>query len=287
MKKKDEVREFLMSCRARVTPAQVGLPDIDSDRRVEGLRREEVAQLAGVSPEYYTRLERGNIRGASDSVLDAIARALQLSDLERAHLFDLTQDARSSTPRHTISTPTEAVRPSVQRVLDNLAVPAIVFNPEHDIVAWNEGGRALYYPHFDTDDQPNIARFIFLDRRARTYYGDWEEARQMTAAMLRLYAGRDPLNAAITAVIGELSTRSSLFRQDWARQEVYEHRSGQKTFNHPHLGPINVTFDGFEMPGEKGLSIVTYSAEPGSVDADRLALLPIWAESEQASTWSC
>ncbi|GAA1741817.1 helix-turn-helix transcriptional regulator [Isoptericola hypogeus] len=283
--KKDEVREFLMSRRAKVTPAQVGLPDLDDDRRVDGLRREEVAQLAGVSPEYYTRLERGNIRGASDSVLDAIARALQLNDLERAHLFDLAQDARSA-PRSRSLALSDAVRPSVQRVLDNLAVPAIVFNPEHDIVAWNEGGRALYYPHFDTDDQPNIARFIFLDRRARSYYGDWEEARRMTAAMLRLYAGRDPLNAAITALIGELSTRSPLFRQDWARQEVYEHRSGEKTFNHPHLGPIRVTFDGFEMPGEEGLSIVTYSAEAGTADADRLALLPIWAESEQAATWT-
>lgn len=285
MNKKDEVRDFLMSRRAQVTPAQVGLPDFDEDRRVAGLRREEVAQLAGVSPEYYTRLERGNIRGASDSVLDAVARALQLSDLERDHLFDLAHDARSSL-RKPAPAPSEAVRPSVQRVLDNLTVPAIVYNPEHDIVASNEGGRALYYPHFDTDGQPNIAHFIFLDRRARTYYGDWEEARRMTAAMLRLYAGRDPLNESITALIGELSTRSHLFRQDWARQEVYEHRSGEKTFNHPHLGPIHVTFDGFEMPGEKGLSIVTYSAEAGTVDADRLALLPMWAASEQADTWS-
>lgn len=284
--KKDEVREFLMSHRARVTPAQVGLPEYDDDRRVEGLRREEVAQLAGVSPEYYIRLERGNIRGASDSVLEAIARALQLTDLERAHLFDLARDARSS-PREPAPAPAAAVRPSVQRMLDGLAVPAIVYNPEHDVVASNEGGRALYFPHFDTDRQPNIARFIFLDRRARAYYADWEEARRMTAAMLRLNVGRDPLNEALTALIGELSTRSPLFRQDWARQEVHEHRSGEKTFNHPHLGPIHVTFDGFEMPGEKSLSIVTYSAEPGTVDADRLALLPMWAESEQARTWTC
>lgn len=283
--KKDEVREFLMSRRAKITPAQVGLPDFDEDRRVTGLRRGEVAQLAGVSPEYYTRLERGHIRGASDSVLEAIARALRLSDLERAHLFDLAQVAGSAS-RQQASVPVEAVRPSVQRMLDHLAVPAIVFNPEHDVVAWNDGGRALYYPHFDTADRPNIARFIFLDRRARSYYGDWAEARRMTAAMLRLNAGRDPLNENITALVGELSTRSPLFRQDWALQEVYEHRSGQKTFNHPHLGPINVTFDGFEMPGEKGLSIVTYSAEPGTVDADRLALLPVWAESEQAATWT-
>ncbi len=174
----------------------------------------------------------------------------------------------------------------MQRVLDSLTVPAVVYNPGHDIVASNEGGRALYYPHFDTDAQPNIARFVFLDRRARTYYGDWEEARRMTAAMLLLTAGRDPGNESLLALIVELSTHSPLFRQDWARQEVYEHRCGKKTFNHPHLGSFRVTFDGFEMPGEKGLSIVTYSAEAGTVDADRLALLPLWAESEQAATWT-
>jgi len=274
-----------MSRRARVRPEQVGLPDNDEDRRVAGLRREEVAHLAGVSPEYYSRLERGNIRGASDSVLDAIARALQLNDLERVHLFDLAQDVHSS-HRQPAASSSQAVRPSVQRVLNGLTVPAVVYNLEHDIVASNEGGRALYYPHFDTSSEPNIARFIFLDRRARSYYADWQQARQMTAAMLRLNAGRDPLKEEITALIGELSTRSPLFRQDWARHEVYEHRSDEKTFNHPHLGPIAVIFDGFEMPGERGLSIVTYSAEPGTVDAERLAALPAWAQSAQAATWT-
>ena len=167
MSKKDEVRDFLMSRRASITPAQVGLPEFDDDRRVTGLRREEVAQLAGVSLEYYTRLERGNIRGASDSVLDAIAEALRLTDVERAHLFDLASDARSSSRQREAPAPVDVVRPSVQRMLDNLAVPAIVYNPEHDIVASNVAGRALYYPHFDTDGRPNIARFVFLDRRAQ------------------------------------------------------------------------------------------------------------------------
>ncbi|WP_147680327.1 helix-turn-helix domain-containing protein [Actinomyces ruminicola] len=283
MDRKDEVRKFLMSRRARLTPEQVGLPVADG-RRVKGLRREEVAQLAGVSTGYYTRLERGRIRGASDAVLESIARVLRMNDIERSYLFNLARGFVPASQRLEES-PAEGVRPSVQRVLNNLSVPAIVYNPAHDIVAANEGGRALYYPHFDTADRPNIARFIFLDSRARSYYGDWGQARRMTAAMLRLYVGRDPLNQAITAVIEELSDRSALFRQDWARQEVYEHRSGHKTFLHPHLGPIAVTFDGFEMPGEKGLSIVTYSAEPGSVDAERLGKLPTWARGEQAATW--
>ncbi|WP_344250356.1 helix-turn-helix transcriptional regulator [Isoptericola hypogeus] len=281
---KDDVREFLISRRAHVTPQEVGLPTYGEDRRVPGLRREEVAELAGVSLDYYIRLERGTVRGASDSVLNAIARALRLNDLERDHLFRLVQGGPAAPITRPGDPAPTAVRSSVRRVLDNMAVPAVVYDAAHDIVAANEMGRALYHFHFDTDGQPNIARFIFLDPRARAFYGDWSEACRMTAAMLRLEAGRDPLNEELTAIIGELSTRSPQFRQDWARHEVYEHRSGEKTFNHPDLGPIHVTFDGFAMPGEDGLSIVTYSAEPGTPDADRLALLPAWAAAQAGAS---
>jgi len=279
---KDDIREFLVSRRANVTPAQAGIREFGGERRVPGLRREEVAELAGVSLDYYTRLERGNIRGASASVLNAIARALQLNDVERAHLFDL---ARPTTPagtqdddrRHT----TPAVRTSVQRVLDNLTVPAVVVNAQQDLVAANLMGRALHSPHFEAD-QPNLARFIFLDSRARDYYADWPLACSLTAAMLRYQAGRDPLNSDLTALVGELSMRSPRFRRDWADQDVHEHRTGTKVYRHPAVGEVQVTYDVFAMPGEPGLSITTYTAEEGSETADKLALLSTWAATHRA-----
>ncbi len=276
MNKKDEVREFLISRRARVSIEQAGIPHFGGERRVPGLRREEVAMIAGVSLDYYNRLERGNIHGASESVLNAIARALQLDDTEREHLHHLAQGAPlpTSAPPQTADV---AVRSSVQRVLDNMAVPAVVTNAQQDMIAANDLGRALYAPHFDTPGQPNMARFIFLDSRAPAFYDDWPLARRLNAAMLRLEVGRDPLNEKLTALVGELSTRSPHFREEWARQDVHEHRTGQKVFNHPGVGAILLTFDAFDLPGEPGLSIVTYSAEPDTADADRLALLASWA----------
>ncbi len=278
---KDEVRQFLMSRRANVTPEQAGVPDFGGERRVPGLRREEVAMLAGVSVDYYTRLERGNIRGASDSVLEAIARALQLNDAEREYLFDLARTspvATACTPRPTLQT----VRSSVQRVLDHLTVPAIVYNANQDIVAANLMGRALYAPLFDIDGTPNIARFVFLDPRAQDFYVDWRLARCVVAAMIRLEAGRDPLNTELTALIGELSTLSAHFRTDWAGHDVHEHRHGVKAFRHPEVGVIEVAFDVFEMPGEAGLQIVTYSAPPGSDSTDKFVLLAAWAATREA-----
>jgi MmyB-like transcription regulator ligand binding domain len=152
-------------------------------------------------------------------------------------------------------------------------VAAIVQNAHQDIVASNELGRALYSPHYDTDGRPNIARFIFLDSRAQQYYVDWLLARRTIAAMLRREAGRNPLDAELTALIGELSTRSAVFREDWARHDVRVHRTGPKQIHHPDVGVIDITYDVFEMPGEPGLSIVTYSVEPNTPSADRLALL--------------
>jgi hypothetical protein len=285
MSTKDEVREFLISRRANVTPEQAGIPDFGGERRVPGLRREEVAMLAGVSLDYYTRLERGNIRGASDSVLDAIARALQLNDAEREYLFDLTRTApvapTGRNPRTPRPTP-QIVRTSVQRVLDHMTVPAIVSNANQDLVAANLMGRALYSPQFDTDGTPNIARFVFLDPRAQDFYVDWALARRTVAAMMRLEAGRDPLNEELTALIGELSTLSPQFRSDWAGHDVHEHRHGVKSFRHPEVGVIEVAFDVFEMPGEAGLQIVTYSVPPGTDSADKFALLAAWAATRDA-----
>jgi transcriptional regulator with XRE-family HTH domain len=276
MSTKEEVREFLVSRRANVTPQQAGIPDFGGERRVPGLRREEVAMLAGVSLDYYTRLERGNIRGASESVLGAIARALQLNDAEHEYLFDLARTAPAAAARSPRRAP-ESVRTSVQRVLDSMTLPAIVHNANQDLVAANLMGRALYAPMFDTEGTPNVARFIFLDPRAQDFYIDWAQARRVTAAMMRLEAGRDPLNRQLTTLIGELSTRSPQFREDWAGHDVHEHRTGVKTFRHPEVGPIAVAFDVFGMPGEAGLMIVTYSPPPNTDSADKFALLASWA----------
>jgi hypothetical protein len=161
-----------------------------------------------------------------------------------------------------------------------MAVPAVVFNAQHDLIAANLMGRALFAPHFEAE-KPNLARFIFLDPRARDYYVDWPLARSVTAAMLRLAAGRDPLNQELTALIGELSTLSSHFRKDWAEQDVHEHRTGQKVYRHPEVGEIDLTYDVFELPGEPGLSISTYSAEEGSPSAEKLALLASWAATQE------
>ena len=237
--------------------------------------------LAGVSLDYYTRLERGNIRGASDSVLDAIARALQLNDPEREYLFDLAGTAPGSTGHSPRPAP-QAVRASVQRVLDHMHVPAIVYNAKQDIVAANLMGRALYAPLFETGPTPNIARFIFLDPRAQDFYVDWGLARRTVAAMIRLEAGRDPLNEELTALIGELSTLSPHFRSDWAGHDVHEHRHGVKSLRHPAVGVVEVSFDVFEMPGEAGLQIVTYSVPAGSDSADQFALLATWGANHEA-----
>ncbi|MGI5122350.1 helix-turn-helix transcriptional regulator [Marinactinospora thermotolerans] len=269
---KKTVREFLVSRRARVTPEQVGLPVYGDDRRVPGLRREEVAMLAGVSVDYYTRLERGNIGGASESVLEAIATALMLDEVERAHLFGLAR-AAAGTRRRRSARPAGGVRSSVQRMLDAMAVPAVVHNARQDLVAANRLGRALYAPHFDTDQPPNIARFVFLDPRARDYYVDWPLTRRTVAAMMRLEAGRAPLDEGLTSLIGELSARSAVFAQDWARHNVHSHRTGTKSFRHPDVGLIEVAFDVFEPTGDDRLWIVTYTAEPGTPSADAFALL--------------
>ena len=280
MSRKDDVREFLISRRANITPAQAGLPDFGEQRRVPGLRREEVALLAGVSLDYYTQLERGHIRGASESVLNAISRALQLDDVEREYLFDLARPIPTTPAGQSARRAKPSVRASVRRVLDNMAVPAVVVNAQQDLIASNLMGRALFAPHFEAE-RPNLARFIFLDPRARDFYVDWALARSMTAAMLRLEAGRDPLNSDLTALIGELSTLSPQFRQDWADRDVHEHRTGRKVYRHPEVGEMDITFDVFELPGEPGLSISTYSVEEGSESADKLALLATWAVTQQ------
>ncbi|MFT4163797.1 MAG: helix-turn-helix transcriptional regulator [Microlunatus sp.] len=276
MGSKEEIRDFLVSRRANVTIEQAGLPDFGGERRVPGLRREEVAELAGVSADYYTRLERGNLQGASDSVLDAVARALRLTDVERDYLFSL---ARPTSARDR-QVPVRTVRPSLRRMLDSLTTPAVIYDVTQEIVAANTLGRALFAPLFETG-RPNLARFAFLDSRAPEFYLDWPMACSLTAATLRYEVGKDPLNEELTALIGELSTRSPQFRRDWADNDVHEHRTGTKGYRQPAVGDLTLQFDNLEAPGEPGLQILTYSAEPGSPSEEKLALLASWAATQE------
>ena len=271
MESKDEAREFLTSRRAQITPAQVGLPEYGEERRVPGLRREEVAELAGVSVGYYTRLERGGIGGASESVLEAVAKALRLTEVEQEHLFDLARRANSSSPsadRH----PSSSVLEPMRRLVESIGVPAFVQTPRLDAVAANGLGRALFAPVFEARE-PNFVRFNYLDPRARDFYVDWPLARRTGAAILRREAGRDPLDEELTALIGELSTLSPLFREDWARTDVHEHRTGVKCFVHPDVGRLDLAFQVLETPGDPVHRLVTYSAEPGTEAAEKLAIL--------------
>ena len=233
-----DVRDFLVTRRARITPQQAGLQFYGGNRRVPGLRREEVAMLAGVSADYYTRLEKGNLAGVSDSVLEAIAGALQLSEAERLHLFDLARTANTS-PARAARRPPPEVRPGIRLILDGMTdTPAFVRNGRLDILAVNPLGRALYSPAFaNPGSPPNLARFQFFDPAAREFYPSFEDSARTTVELLRTEAGRDPFNTSLTALIGELCTRSEEFRTMWADHDVRLHRSGRKRFRHPAVRP--------------------------------------------------
>jgi transcriptional regulator with XRE-family HTH domain len=289
MDNRNEVRDFLISRRAKLTPEQAGFPAGGAYRRVAGLRRAEVAMLADVSVEYYSKLERGNISGASDSVLHSIARALQLDDAERAHLFDLARAAHAAAvkPRRR-SARSAAIRPGLQRALDAVtAGPAFVRNGRMDILAVNPLGKAFYADVFAAPGLGNLARFCFLDpQRSRIFYPDWEAAADVTVAILRTEAGRDPHNKDLQDLIGELSTRSDEFRTRWGAHNVRRHGTGQKTFHHAIVGDLTLTYEGLELTTEPDLSFLIYTAEPGSPSEERLQLLASWAASKEKETGS-
>jgi len=272
-----EIREFLTSRRARITPAQAGLPTYGS-RRVPGLRREEVAVLAGVSVPYYTRLERGDVNGVSESVLEALARALQLDDAERAHLFDLARAAHPAT-RTRRRPAKQRVRPAVQHILDAMTgAAAFVRNDRLDILAGNQLGFALYSEMFISPVRPaNTARFVFLDPRARDFYLGWDSAASGVVAVLRSAAGRDPYDRDLTDLVGELSTRSEAFRTRWATHDVRFHNTDIKRYHHPVVGELSLNFERLELAADPGLTIFAYTAEPGSRDEEALKLLGSWA----------
>jgi transcriptional regulator with XRE-family HTH domain len=274
---KDDVREFLTSRRAKVTPEQAGLPTFGDKRRVTGLRREEVALLAGVSADYYTRLERGNLAGVSEQVLDALARALRLDDAERAHLFDLAR-ASTGTVRGSRRTAVSMVRPGVLRILESLTTPAYVRNARIDILAANDLAVALYGGILDPLPL-NLARFLFLDQRAPDFFLDWETVADDSVAALRAEAGRNPHDKSLTDLVGELATRSDAFGTRWARHNVKHHRSATKRLHNSLVGDLELTGEAMELSGD-GLTIITYTAEPDTPAAEALHFLSSWASTQ-------
>jgi hypothetical protein len=273
----NDVREFLMSRRSRITPAQAGLPAYGGTRRVAGLKREEVAMLSGVSTEYYARLERGNLRGVSESVLDSLARALQLDEAERAHLFDLAK-AAAPAPSAGVRRGRTELRPSIERLLAGMTgTPAYVRNARMDVVAANNLCFALYTDILSPTTLPmNLARFMFLDQRSRDFFVDWETLADDFAAAMRAESGRSPRDRALNTLIGDLAAGSTEFSVRWARHNVRFHRTARKTMRNPLVGEIELTGDGLELPGE-GLTLIAYTAEPGSRAQDQLDFLASWS----------
>lgn len=277
-----EVRDFLVTRRGRITPAEAGLPVYGGLRRVSGLRREELAMLAGLSVEYYARLERGNLRGVSESVLESLARALRLSEAERAHLYDLTRAANAGPGGRRTSVP-QQIRPGVQRILDAMTAPALVSNARMDYLAANGPGRALYAPLFDSPVGTNAARFLLLDPRGAQFYPDYDQAVDDVVALLRAQAGRTPFDKVLTDLIGELSTRSDVFRSRWARHDVRLHLTGAKRIHHPVVGDLDLRFETMELPADPGLALLLYTAEAGSQTEQALTFLASWAAGHAAA----
>jgi len=302
MDNRAEVREFLTTRRARLAPERAGLP-AGGNRRVAGLRRAEVAMLAGVSVEYYTKIERGGIRGASAPVLDAIATALQLDDVERAHLFDLARAAdgipASGRPRRS-ATRRDEVRPALRLALESITHGiAFVRNAQQDLLAANALGRVFYSPVIGDDPDagpgaasggsgagrgrtPNLARFQFLDPASRDFYPDWELFAAMCVDIMRAEAGRNPHDRALQDLVGELSTLSPVFRELWAAHDVRQHGAGTKRFVHPIVGEMTLAFEELLPSADPGLALILYAAEPGSPTEERMRLLGAIAAEQDA-----
>ncbi|MGU3293179.1 helix-turn-helix transcriptional regulator [Williamsia sp. M5A3_1d] len=279
-----EIKDFLTTRRGRIRPEQVGLP-AGANRRVPGLRRSEVATLAGLSVEYYSRIERGDLAGVSDSVLSALARTLELDEAEHDHLLDLahaatpTARARRPAPRH----PT-AVRPALQSMLDAITgAAAFVCNPAQDMIATNHLARALYSDMYLAAERPvNHSRFIFLDPRSQTTYPDWQRAADTNVAILRTESGRFPRDRDLAQVIGELSMRSDEFRSRWSAHQVRRHVSGVKTFHHRAIGDIELGFEAMPLPGDVGLTLTVYTPAPHSTAEESMRLLGSWTQQDDS-----
>ncbi|MEV6833800.1 helix-turn-helix transcriptional regulator [Streptomyces sp. NPDC051133] len=287
MDNRDEVREFLTSRRAKISPERAGLP-AGPRRRVPGLRRSEVAALADMSVEYYAKLERGSLAGVSPAVLEAVARVLQLDDAERAHLLNLAQAADGSDaltrPRRRRAKDQWKLHRSLQWTLDAItAGPAFVRNGRMDLLATNQLARAFYRDIYATPgNQANLARFQFLDPASRRFYPDWDLFADVAVAILRTEAGRNPYDKDLHDLVGELSTRSEEFRTRWGAHDVRHHGTGTKRFHHDVVGELTLAFEGLELAAEPGLTLTIYAAEPGSASEEGLRLLASWAATHEA-----
>ncbi len=283
MDERAEIRDFLTTRRARVSPESVGLP-AGRNRRVPGLRRSEVAALAGLSVEYYARIERGDLGGASDQVLEALGRALRLDEAEQEHLLNLAEAASRSRPARRTPRTTPAVRPSLQAVLDAMTgAAAFITNQRQDMIATNHLARALYSPMYRDPRRPvNHSRFIFLDSAAATVYPDWERAADTNVAILRTESGRFPRDRELAQLIGELSMRSEAFRTRWAAHNVRRHVTGTKVFHHPAVGELQLAYEAMALPDDPGLALTVYTAVPHTTAQDGLRLLDAWAATHLA-----
>lgn len=286
MDNRAEIRAFLKSRRDKVTPEQAGVP-VYGNRRVLGLRRGEVAMLAGVSVEYYTRLERGSLGGVSDAVLDSLAQALRLNDTERTHLYELARAASAGSSRaRRRGTPVRpAVRAGVGRMLEAMpTLPAFVTDHRFGILLANPLGRALYAPVYeDAACGNNMARFCFLSPAAGQFYVDWEQIAQTAVGALRVAAARDPYDRELSNLIGELSTRSDAFRGMWGAHDVRVFRDGTKRFRHPAVGRLDLDHETMFLAADEQIGVAVYSAVPGSTAEDGLKLLASWAATTQPS----
>ncbi len=278
MARENRLGEFLQARRALLTPDAAGIPAYGR-RHVPGLRREELAQLAGVSVDYYVRLEQGRAAHPSAEVLDAIARALQLDEVERAHMHQLAtpSPARRRTPAR------ERVAPGLAQLLAAMEnVPAIVIGRRMDVLAWNRLAAALMGASgWLTPDRPNLARMMFLDAGCRDLYADWERHARETVGYLRHCAGRYPDDPGIAALVGELSVKSEPFARWWADHLVREKASGTKRYHHPIVGELTLNFETLVPPGAPDQAMITYVAEPGSESETALRLLASWAATEE------
>jgi transcriptional regulator with XRE-family HTH domain len=280
MDRREELSEFLKSRRARVQPEDLGLKVFGGRRRVPGLRREELAQAAGVSADYYVRLEQGRTENVSQEILDAVADVLSLTTDERIHLALLAKPGRRRAPRRTT---TQRLRPSLQRLLDSMPdVPAFVLGRRMDVIGWNRLAAALIADFDAMDDKErNIPRLVFLDPATRDFYPEWEGVAEETVGYLRMYAGRYPDDPELAELVGELSIHSDDFRTFWARHEVKDKTFGAKMQHHSVVGDITVQYETLQPPGDPDQLLVTYTVEPGSTSEQNLRLLASWTAADR------
>ncbi|MBZ4015334.1 helix-turn-helix domain-containing protein [Streptomyces purpurogeneiscleroticus] len=282
MDQRTELSEFLRTRRARLQPEDVGLPRHSGRRRVPGLRREELAQLAGVSVAYYVRLEQGHGQNVSTAVLDAISGALRLNAAERAHLSHLV---KPKAKRSRGAGRPQRVRPALQQLLDSMeGIPAYVAGRRLDVIGWNRMACALLGDYAALPlEQRNVAWQVFLDPAARELYVDWESKAADIVAFLRMDAGCHPDDPLLASLIGELSVKSERFRQLWATHDVQDKGFGVKRLHHPVVGPLTLSYETLRLPADPDQQLIVYHAEPGSASAESLRLLGSWAAEEPAS----